>query len=112
MTGRPIGAAGPEPIRPGRSVLTTLEHPVPPPTGQYRWVYLWHWPIRMMHWAAALSIVLLIWTGFTVGRPYFLPPAGATGQFYIGWMRLIHSSPLGPGATAVVRLIGSSRETA
>ena len=38
-------------------------------------LYLWHWPIRMMHWAAALSILVLIWTGFTVGRPYFLPPA-------------------------------------
>lgn len=105
MTGQPIGAAGPEPIRPGRSVLTTLEHPVPPPTGEYRWVYLWHWPIRMMHWAAALAIVVLIWTGFTVGRPYFLPPAGSTGQFYIGWMRLLHFIAAGVlVATAVVRV--------
>jgi Ni/Fe-hydrogenase b-type cytochrome subunit len=105
MTEHTIGDAGPEPHASGRSILTTLEHPVPPPTGQYRWVYLWHWPIRMMHWLAALSLVALIWTGFTIGRPYFLPVVVPSGPFYIGWMRLIHFIAAGLlVATAVVRV--------
>ena len=105
MTGHTLNDSGPEPVVPGRSILTTLEHPVPPPTGRYRWVYLWHWPIRMMHWVAALSLLALIWTGFTIGRPYFLPAVAPSGPFYIGWMRLIHFIAAGAlVATAVVRM--------
>ena len=25
--------------------------------GNYRWVYLWHWPIRAMHWAAVAALI-------------------------------------------------------
>ena len=89
---------------PPRSILHTLEHPVPPPTGHYRWVYLWHWPIRAMHWAAALSIVVLIGTGFGIGRPYFLPQGQVSGSFVVGWLRLIHFTAAGIlVATAIVR---------
>lgn len=88
-----------------RRFLHTLEHPVPPPTGAYRWVYLWHWPIRAMHWAAAAAILLLIASGFTVGRPYFLPQGQVTGQFSIGWVRLVHFVSAGVlVATAIVRV--------
>lgn len=55
----------------------------------YRWVYLWHWPIRAMHWTAAVSIVLLVITGFYVGRPYFLTGASPSG-YAIQYMRLVH----------------------
>jgi Ni/Fe-hydrogenase b-type cytochrome subunit len=87
------------------SVLGALHHEVPPPSGEYRWVYLWHWPIRAMHWAAAISIAVLVITGFTVGRPYFLPQGEMQGQFFIGWMRLFHFVAAGVlVATAIVRL--------
>ena len=43
--------------------------PTPKPTGNYRWVYLWGWPLRAMHWLAALAIVVLAVTGFYIGRP-------------------------------------------
>ena len=45
---------------------------MPPHGGDYHWVYLWGWPIRAMHWLAALSIVVLAVTGFYIGKPYFV----------------------------------------
>lgn len=57
-----------------------------------------------MHWVAALSLVLLILTGFIIGRPYYLPRGQVQGEFFIGWMRLIHFIAAGAlVATAIVR---------
>lgn len=98
MTGPATGAPAP------RSLVHALEHDVPPPTGEYRWVYLWHWPIRAMHWAAAASVLLLILTGFAIGRPYFMPQGQVSGGFFIGWMRFLHFAAAGVlVATAIVR---------
>ena len=68
----------------------SLGHEVPPRTGHYRWVYLWGWPIRAMHWLAALSIVLLAATGFYIGRPYFVVAGDTADHFVMGWMRFVH----------------------
>jgi len=68
----------------------SLAHPIGPPTGEYRWVYLWHWPIRAMHWAAAVSIVVLIVTGFYIGAPYFAPATTPRTPFLMGYVRLAH----------------------
>ncbi len=68
----------------------SLRHPVPPPRGDYKWVYLWQWPIRAMHWAAAGSIVVLVVTGFYIGAPYFMTGGEATPRFAMGWMRFLH----------------------
>ena len=63
---------------------------VPPPSGDYQWIYLWEKPLRFMHWIAALCIVLLALTGFYIGRPYFVP-AGDPGDAYLmGWFRFVH----------------------
>jgi Ni/Fe-hydrogenase b-type cytochrome subunit len=71
----------------------------------YRWVYLWHWPIRAMHWAAAVSIAVLVVTGFYIGRPYFAPPPGDAAGFMMGWMRFLHFAAAGVlVATAIVRV--------
>jgi len=69
-----------------------LAHTVPPPSGDYHWVYLWEWPIRAMHWIAVACIIALVITGFYIGKPYFIA-GGDTGQhFLMGWMRFIHFS--------------------
>jgi Ni/Fe-hydrogenase b-type cytochrome subunit len=82
-----------------------VSHPADAPTGSYRWVYLWHWPIRAMHWVAGLAIVLLVFTGFFIGRPYYLPAGQMQGDFFIGWMRLIHFIAAGAlVATLIVRV--------
>jgi len=57
---------------------------------EYRWVYLWHWPIRAMHWIAAACIVVLVLTGFYIGRPYFMSSGEASAHFLMGRMRLAH----------------------
>lgn len=68
----------------------------------YRWVQLWHWPLRMMHWVAALAIVVLFWTGLYLGRPYFM--GALSGSFVVQYARLIHFIAAGAlVATGVVR---------
>ena len=62
----------------------------------YRWVYLWHWPIRAMHWAAAISVAVLVVTGFYIGRPYFAPaPGEAIDHYMMGRMRFLHFAAAG-----------------
>jgi Ni/Fe-hydrogenase 1 B-type cytochrome subunit len=71
------------------SLLAPYEKGPPPPSPEYRWVYLWHWPLRAMHWFAAISIVALVITGLYIGRPYFMTGGGPSG-FTIQYMRLTH----------------------
>lgn len=74
----------------------------PSPTATYRWVQLWHLPLRIMHWAAALAIVVLFWTGLYLGRPYFI--GAISGSFVVQYARLIHFIAAGTlVATGVVR---------
>ncbi|MGE0353384.1 MAG: Ni/Fe-hydrogenase, b-type cytochrome subunit [Gemmatimonadales bacterium] len=69
-----------------------LGREVPKPQGDFKWVYLWGWPIRAMHWIAAFCIVALAVTGFYIGKPYFIA-GGDTGEHYLmGWMRFVHFS--------------------
>ena len=97
-----IERQAPERYAPG--VTRTLEHPLPPPEGRYRWVYLWHWPIRAMHWAAAAAIVLLIITGLSLGRPYFVQTGEASSHFVVGRLRFLHFAAAGVlVATGIVR---------
>jgi Ni/Fe-hydrogenase b-type cytochrome subunit len=78
---------------------------VPAAIGNYRWVYLWQWPIRAMHWAAAVSIVVLAVTGFMIGKPWFITSGEASSHYYIGFARLTHFIAAGVlVATAVVRV--------
>lgn len=71
----------------------------------WQWVYLWHWPIRAMHWLAAATVVVLIVTGFYIGRPYFFAGGEAGNHFVMGWMRFLHFAAAGVlVATALVRV--------
>jgi len=86
-----------------RRMSTTFEQAIPLGLPEHRWVYLWHWPIRAMHWIAAMSIVVLALTGFYIGRPYFLG-TGAQSAFTLQWVRFIHFVAAGVlVATAIVR---------
>jgi len=71
---------------------------------EYKQVYLWHWPVRGMHWIAALCIVTLIVTGFYIGRPYFSTSGQASDHFLMGWVRFVHFLAAGVlVATAILR---------
>jgi len=98
-------ADGPSAKAPPGARPLTLASKVPPPRGDYRWVYLWQWPIRAMHWAAAVSIVVLAVTGFMIGKPWFMTSGEASSHFVMGYTRLIHFIAAGVlVATAVVRI--------
>jgi Ni/Fe-hydrogenase 1 B-type cytochrome subunit len=88
---------------PGPSI--TLRHEMPPRSGDYRWIYIWHWPIRAMHWIAVACIVTLVITGLYIGRPYFVAPSGNTTPYLMGWIRFIHLAAAAVlVATAIVRV--------
>lgn len=59
--------------------------------GTYHWMYLWGLPIRISHWVAVFTILILAATGFYIGRPFFSVGDPRTGApFLMGWMRFIH----------------------
>ncbi|HVX38220.1 MAG TPA: Ni/Fe-hydrogenase, b-type cytochrome subunit [Gemmatimonadaceae bacterium] len=86
-----------------RALTTTYEQAVPSGLPEHRWVYLWHWPIRAMHWIAVFSILTLGVTGFYIGRPYFMSTS-AQSPFTTQWFRLAHFIAAGALVmTAIVR---------
>jgi Ni/Fe-hydrogenase b-type cytochrome subunit len=71
--------------------VRVLDRKPRPEEGNFRWIYLWGLPLRIGHWVAAICIVVLMVTGFYIGRPFFSlgDPATYT-PFFMGWMRFIH----------------------
>lgn len=93
------------PVTPRSPRHRMLQHPVPPAHGEYEWMYLWQLPLRLMHWIAAISIVLLVVSGFWIGRPFFMGAAQSTSSFGTQWARLIHfTAGMLLGVTAIVRV--------
>jgi len=75
------------------------------PVHEYRSVYLWHWPIRAMHWIAAACILVLIVTGFYIGKPYFFTSGSASDHFMMGRFRFVHFTAAAVlVATAILRV--------
>lgn len=72
---------------------------------EYQSVYLWHWPVRAMHWVAAVCVVVLVVTGFYIGGPYFLTSGQASDHFLMGTVRFVHFTAAGVlVATAILRV--------
>lgn len=76
-----------------------------PPSGEYKWVYLWDAPTRAMHWLAAISIVVLAVTGFYIGKPYFITGGSESSDpFVMGRVRFTHFAAAGTLVmTAIIR---------
>lgn len=72
--------------------------------GNFTWVYLWGAPIRAMHWTAAACVVVLVITGFYIGRPYFMTSGEASSHFLMGRVRFVHFT-----AAAVLVMTGIVR---
>lgn len=54
-------------------------------------VYVWERPVRLYHWATALSMVVLAATGLIVGRPpAFLTGTDASASQWFGTVRFLH----------------------
>ena len=63
---------------------------IPPPSGNYEWMYLWELPLRLMHWLAAIAVVVLVVTGLFIGRPYFMPSGDPSSAYLMGTVRFVH----------------------
>lgn len=87
-----------------RSRLFGLGRALARERGNFTWVYLWSAPIRAMHWIAAVCIVVLIVTGFYIGRPYFMTSGEASAHFLMGRVRFTHFT-----AAAVLVMTGIVR---
>ena len=82
----------------------SLAHNVPPPSGEYHWIYLWQWPIRAMHWIAVVCLLTLIVTGLYIGKPYFMTGGEASAHFLMGTVRFLHFAAAAIlVATAIIR---------
>lgn len=87
-TSQPAGTGGVTP----EAVAEATHIPHPPALPEYRWVYLWRWPLRVTHWVSAITVVVLIVTGFYIGAPYFTTWGEASSHFLMGWARFLHFS--------------------
>jgi len=85
---QPAGTGGVTP----EEVAEATHIPHPPALPEYRWVYLWRWPLRVTHWVSAITVVVLIVTGFYIGAPYFTTWGEASSHFLMGWARFLHFS--------------------
>jgi len=68
----------------------SLAHRLPPPSGNYHWVYLWDLPVRAMHWIAVFCIVALVVTGLYIGMPYFVVGGDTANHYLMGRVRFVH----------------------
>lgn len=54
-------------------------------------VFVYEGPLRLWHWINALSIIVLVATGFYIGNPFLPPTSGEASQnFLMGYMRFAH----------------------
>ncbi|HEU5050562.1 MAG TPA: Ni/Fe-hydrogenase, b-type cytochrome subunit [Gemmatimonadales bacterium] len=85
--------------------MTTMQAEHLPRTGNFRWVTLWGVPLRVMHWVAAFSILVLAVTGLYIGKPYFMTSGEASSHYLMGWVRFAHFAAAGVLVmTAIVRV--------
>lgn len=99
MTARGESATGSR-----RSGLFGLGRGLSRERGNFTWVYLWGAPLRAMHWVAAACIIVLVVTGFYIGRPYFMTSGEASAHYLMGRVRFIHFT-----AAAVLVMTGIVR---
>lgn len=56
-----------------------------------RRIYVWEMPVRLTHWVNVAAIVVLSFTGYYVGNPWFQVSAREWyGPYLMGWMRYVH----------------------
>lgn len=60
-------------------------------TYNFKRVYVWELPVRIFHWTLAITIPVLIATGFVIADPPAISSAAeASNSYWFGYVRLIH----------------------
>ena len=73
------------PIRAGRRKGSLSEQP-----GEFRYVPVWDWQLRGLHWLAVLLILLLSASGVLLGSGRFVYDPSDGYAHYLSYLRLIH----------------------
>lgn len=70
-----------------------------------RRVLVWELPVRLFHWATALSIFVLGLTGYYIGTPFISVPGDPAQAYLMGWVRAVHFiAAFVLGAALLIRL--------
>jgi Ni/Fe-hydrogenase 1 B-type cytochrome subunit len=90
--GVPLAGGGEEwqylgfvPVKATRKRTTRREEPA-----AYRYVPVWDWQLRMLHWTAVFCILILALTGWLMGSAHITYLSTGNDTFFIGWLRLVH----------------------
>lgn len=55
-------------------------------------IFVYEWPMRLWHWINALTIVVLMITGYLIASPLPSMPGEASDNFVMGYIRFAHFS--------------------
>jgi Ni/Fe-hydrogenase 1 B-type cytochrome subunit len=64
-------------------------------------IYVWELPVRLVHWAVVVALIVLSFTGYYIDHPYFSHGGPGHPGFVMGWVRGIHEGT-GFGFTAIL----------
>lgn len=73
------------PVKATRTPRSRREEPA-----AYRYVPVWDWELRLLHWTAVFCILALSLTGWLMGSGHLTYSSPGNDTFYIGWLRLAH----------------------
>ena len=90
------------PIRATRQKRPRLEE-----SGDFRYVPVWDWQLRAMHWLAVFLIVVMACTGILIGSGRFIADGLRNKSLYLSYLRLAHFEAAWIFlAAAIVRVAG------
>jgi Ni/Fe-hydrogenase b-type cytochrome subunit len=90
------------PLRASRMPSRRSEEP-----GAFRYVPVWDWQLRTLHWLAVLLIIVLSLSGIFLGGGRFAHAGTADDSFLLGYLRFVHFSAAWLFlATAIIRVAG------
>ena len=73
------------PVRATRRKVGRKEAP-----NAYRYVAVWDWQLRFLHWAAFVTILTLCLTGWLIGSSRLTYGGTAGDPYFTGYLRLVH----------------------
>jgi Ni/Fe-hydrogenase 1 B-type cytochrome subunit len=77
--------AGTVPVRVTRRNQTVRDTPA-----DFRYVHVWDWGLRLLHWTWVLLIALLAVTGLMIWQAWIFKTGDLTNGFTFGYLRLVH----------------------
>jgi Ni/Fe-hydrogenase 1 B-type cytochrome subunit len=68
----------------------TIDHHPRMRVGNAIAVYVWQYPLRLVHWGLVISILALSFTGYYIHNPFIIGQTSA--RFMMGWFRFVHEA--------------------